>query len=264
MLARGVARVDQVPQLGPLVARIPLAELVAQRDDALLGASLLLVAPPPAEDPVETALGDGVEQGAGLQRVASAVAALAQTAVVDVVLDRGDHQAHPEALDDGVPVGQDLREVVAGVHVQQREGDGSGPEGPDRQVQHDHGVLPAGEQQHGTTALRDGFADDGDGFSLQRVELVQRAGPRRGLASDRGAHRGRRGCERCRTYDGHNGLRGGDGREMVGVDGALTGECRTRSWRSRPSAPSGGPPREGRAGCTARSRSRGSRRPAAG
>ena len=49
MLARVHARVVQVPQLGPLVARVPLAELVAEREDALLGARLLLVAPRAAD-----------------------------------------------------------------------------------------------------------------------------------------------------------------------------------------------------------------------
>ncbi|OLT53477.1 hypothetical protein BJF88_11290 [Cellulosimicrobium sp. CUA-896] len=53
MLARPVAPVVEVPQLGPLVARVPLAELVAQREHALLGARLLLVAAPAAEHGVE-------------------------------------------------------------------------------------------------------------------------------------------------------------------------------------------------------------------
>ena len=44
MLARGVPPVVQVPELGALIARVPLAELVAQRDDAFLRACLVLVA----------------------------------------------------------------------------------------------------------------------------------------------------------------------------------------------------------------------------
>ena len=56
------ARVVQVPQFGALVLRVPLAELVAEREDALLGARLFLVAPGAADAGVEAELGDGVEQ----------------------------------------------------------------------------------------------------------------------------------------------------------------------------------------------------------
>src|SRR5436309_67393 len=42
VLARAEARVVEAPELGPLVARVPLTELVAMREDALLGARLLL------------------------------------------------------------------------------------------------------------------------------------------------------------------------------------------------------------------------------
>jgi len=56
VLARAVARVEDVPQLGALVLGVPLAEVVAQADDALLGAGLLLVAATAPEDPVEAVL----------------------------------------------------------------------------------------------------------------------------------------------------------------------------------------------------------------
>ena len=62
MLARAVAAVVEVPQLGALVARVPLAELVAQGEDPLLGPGLLLVAAAAAEDGVEAVVGDRVEQ----------------------------------------------------------------------------------------------------------------------------------------------------------------------------------------------------------
>src|SRR5579871_4316185 len=45
VLSRSVAGVVEAPQLGALVARVPLPELVAQGEDALLGPRLLLVAP---------------------------------------------------------------------------------------------------------------------------------------------------------------------------------------------------------------------------
>ncbi|GGO98414.1 hypothetical protein GCM10011612_13260 [Actinomyces gaoshouyii] len=186
VLARGVPGVEQRPQLGALIARIPLPELIAQGEDALLGPSLLLVAPAPAEDAVEAVRGDRVEQWAGLQRVAGAVGALAQPAVVDVVLDGYDDEPHAGGLGGGVAVGQDLGEVVPGIDVEQREGHGPRPEGLARQVEHHHRVLAAAEQQDGAGALGDRLADDEDRLGLQRVELVERGA---GSGGRGGAHR---------------------------------------------------------------------------
>src|SRR5690606_5764824 len=53
VLALADPRVVEVPQLGALVLRVPLAEVVAEGEDPLLGPGLLLVAPGAAEDGVE-------------------------------------------------------------------------------------------------------------------------------------------------------------------------------------------------------------------
>ena len=90
VLAGQMAPVVERPELGALVARLPLAELVAHAEDALLGAGPLLVAPPAAEDGVVLAGGDRVQQRDGLEWVAGAVRSLPEPAVVDVVLHRGD------------------------------------------------------------------------------------------------------------------------------------------------------------------------------
>jgi hypothetical protein len=63
--------VVEVPQLGPLVLGIPLAEVVAEGQDALLGPRALLVAAGAAERSVEAVLADRVEQRDGLQAVTS-------------------------------------------------------------------------------------------------------------------------------------------------------------------------------------------------
>src|SRR3954447_5140804 len=61
VLALAVPAVVEVPQLGALVARVPLAELVAEAEDPLLGPGLLLVAPGPAEDGAELVLADAAK-----------------------------------------------------------------------------------------------------------------------------------------------------------------------------------------------------------
>src|SRR5665811_257853 len=94
VLAGAMPAVVEVPQLGPLVARVPGTELVTQAEDALLGPGLLLVATTSAEDGVESVARDRVEQRLRLQRVAGAVGALGQAAIVDVLLNQGYLEAH--------------------------------------------------------------------------------------------------------------------------------------------------------------------------
>src|SRR3954469_17757769 len=70
VLALADACVVEVPQLRALVLGVPAAEVVAEREDPLLRAGPLLVAPRAAERGVEAVLGDRVEQRHGLQPVA--------------------------------------------------------------------------------------------------------------------------------------------------------------------------------------------------
>src|SRR6185436_4847079 len=74
-LAGPDAAVQQRPQLGPLVLRIPLALRVAQREDALLRARPFFVAPRAAERGVEVARFEAVEQRLGLEQAAAALRA---------------------------------------------------------------------------------------------------------------------------------------------------------------------------------------------
>ena len=67
--------VVQVPQLGALVLGVPLAKLVAHGKKTLFGPGLFLVAPGAAERGVEAVLGDGIQQGTGLQLLAALVVA---------------------------------------------------------------------------------------------------------------------------------------------------------------------------------------------
>src|SRR5436190_16003782 len=91
VLARGEARVEEVPELRALVARIPLAVLVAVRKDPLLGARLFLVASRAAEKGVELEFANRVEERHGLVRVAALVGtAQLHAAGTDRVADRTD------------------------------------------------------------------------------------------------------------------------------------------------------------------------------
>ena len=116
VLALAVPAVEEVPQLGPLVLRVPLAELVAEGVHALLGPGLVLVAAAAAEDGVEAVLLDRVEERDALQPVADGLRAR--------VLGRPGRRRstpgpsrrparHAELGDPAVPVVDDLGEVVA-------------------------------------------------------------------------------------------------------------------------------------------------------
>ena len=172
MLALVVAAVVQVPQLGPLRLRVPLAELVAEAEHPLLGPRLLLVAAGAAERGVELVLADRAQQRDRLQRVARRDR-LDHAARVDVVLHLGDDQPHTGFLDELVAGLQDLVEVVAGVDMHHRERQPARPERLERQMQHDDGVLAAGEQQHRPLELRGHLPNDVDGLGLQRAQMAQ-------------------------------------------------------------------------------------------
>jgi hypothetical protein len=67
------ARVVEVPQLGPLVLRVPLPGAVAEGVDALLGAGLLFIAARAAEGRVEVVVAQRIEQRLRLQQAAAAL-----------------------------------------------------------------------------------------------------------------------------------------------------------------------------------------------
>src|SRR5690606_26050280 len=71
MLAGVHAPVVDVPQLGPLVARVPLAELIAVTEDALLCPRPFLIAPAAPDGTIDPVIGDGFQQGHGLQAIAA-------------------------------------------------------------------------------------------------------------------------------------------------------------------------------------------------
>ena len=99
------------------------AGVVAQREDALLGARAFLVAAGAAERRVEAVLGDGVEQRPRLEPVARGARPrlLDHAAGVDRRLHAGDDERLAELRDAPVAELEHLGEVVAGVDVQQRE-----------------------------------------------------------------------------------------------------------------------------------------------
>src|SRR5205085_1640367 len=101
VLALANARVVEVPELRPLRARIPLAEVVAEAEDALLRAGALLVAAGAAHRGVEAMFLDRVEKRRRLQLVARRARSrlLDDAALVDRLLDARDDEPLTELGD---------------------------------------------------------------------------------------------------------------------------------------------------------------------
>ena len=177
MLALAVAPVVDRPHLGPLVLRIPLAEFVAEREEALLGACLFLVAAGTAHHGVEVVLLDRVEQRRGLQAIArrTRCRVFDNATAVDRLLHRRDDEVDVEPLDRGVAELEDLGKVVAGVDVHDGEGQLRGPERLLGDVQHHDAVLAAREQQDRPLEFGRDFAQAG-ASTLLRARRDARSG----------------------------------------------------------------------------------------
>ena len=187
VLALADPAVVQAPELGALVARIPRSERVAMAEDPLLGARLLLVAPAAPEQRVEAMLRDRVEQRHGLEPVARRIRSgfLADASRRDRVLDRRDDESLADLCHAPVAELQDRREVVAGVHVQDRERESPRPKRLLGEAEQHQRVLAPREEERGP--LEDGrrFAKDVDRLCLEDRQVVDR-GPARNRHGKRG------------------------------------------------------------------------------
>src|SRR3954453_18187270 len=175
VLALADAPVVDAPQLGPLAARIPLAEVVAEAEDPLLRAGAVLVAAGGAERGVEAVPLDRVEQRRGLQAVARRAwpGLLDHAPAVDRLLHRRDDQPLAELGDTAVAELEDLGEVVARVHVHERERERRRAECLLGEAQQHDRVLPAAEEQHGLGQLGGDLAHDVYRLGLEDLEMRQ-------------------------------------------------------------------------------------------
>ena len=126
-----------------------------------------------SEDSVELFDLDSVEERLRLQLVPSAIGTFAQTAIVDVVLNRRDPQIEAEPFDGSVAKFEHFREVVARVDVQYREGDLARPESLGCEVQHHDRVFAAREQQPRAIEFTDHFTNDVDRFGLEPTQVAE-------------------------------------------------------------------------------------------
>ena len=169
------AAIVDVPELGALVLRVPLVAGIAEAEDALLRAALLLVAARAAECCVVAAFRERLLQGLGLHDVRVALCA---------VLERVDLVAHAfevdlldelraDVLRELVPEGDHLLELERRVDVQERERDRRRIERLLRKSQHHAAVLADRVEHHRVLELGCDLSNDLDALVLELLEMCQ-------------------------------------------------------------------------------------------
>ena len=156
---------------------------------------------------------DRVEQRDGLQLVAAGVVAFffLHTTIVDGLLHEADGQRRADLLHEPVAVFHGLREIVAGVHVKQREGQLRRIERFACEPGHDDGILAAGKQKRGLLELRSGFAQDVNGLGFE--ELKMRDGGHDWERKPSGTVERRQGREGVKTLTANAQELAGDGQQ---------------------------------------------------
>ena len=173
--ARRDAGVVDLPHLRPLVLRVPGVLGVAEGEDALLGARLLLVAARAAEGRVEAVFVERLAQRHGLHDVGVGVRAVVERvdAVAHAVLVDVDQQVEAELLRHLVAERDHLAELPGRVDMQERERRLGGIERLHRQMQQHRGILADRIEHDRLGEVRRNLAEDVDRLGLQPLEVRQ-------------------------------------------------------------------------------------------
>ena len=187
------AAVVEVPQLGALILRVPLSGGVTEGVDALFGAGFFFVAARTAEGCVEAIVREAVEERLRLQQTAAAFGV--ENDGVCACCERRFVAPHQQLRADGarhlIAKRNHLFELVAGVDVQQREGNFAGEEGLLGEPQHDGGVFADRIEHDRIFELGGDLAQDVDALGLQQLQVAEAGG--------------RSGCYRLRYGFAENG-----------------------------------------------------------
>src|SRR6266853_1843777 len=144
VLALRHAGVVKTPQLRALVLRVPLAEFVAERKHAFLGARLFLVSAGPADRGIETELGDRLQQRYRLRGIPAFVGpAKPHRSAAHRILERAHDDPLAELRCTRVAERDYLREIMPGVDVHERKWKLRGAEGFLGQAQQHDRILAA-------------------------------------------------------------------------------------------------------------------------
>src|SRR5206468_4212584 len=155
------------------VLRIPLAELVAEGEHALLGARLFLVAACSADGSVETEFRNGLQQRYRLRGVPAFIeAAQLDRAAADRILDRAHDKPLTELGNAGVSKRDHLRKIVPGVDMHERKRKPCRTERLFRQAQQYKRILAAGKKRYGVGAFAGDLSQDENRLRFEPVQMA--------------------------------------------------------------------------------------------
>src|SRR5690606_31921567 len=159
MFSFKVFAVEEVPQFGALVFWIPFAEIVAVGEKAFFGTCFFFIAASPADGAIDFMFFDSVEEGGDLKGIAGGIFSsfFCNASVVDRFLYRSYEELYAEVFYELIAESDSFREIVTGVHMQQRKRNFTGIEGFFCQVSNQDGVFSTGKQDNRVLELRPNF-----------------------------------------------------------------------------------------------------------
>ena len=168
--------VEGAPQLRPLALRIPAMRFVAEREDALLGARFLLLAPSTGDGGVKRMPLQSLAQGLRFHHVGEKRAAVGRG--VDgfphaLLVDMHD-QLESQAIRRPVAKSDHLAKFPRRIDVHQWEGRLGRIEGLHRQVQEHGGILADGIEHHRRAELGHGFPQNIYALALELLQMARR------------------------------------------------------------------------------------------
>ena len=168
------AGVENIPEFRALIARVPLAPLIAEGEDAFLSAGPFFIAARATDGGVETAVAQAIEEGGGFKAATAALGAPDER--IGTFVERGavgmDNEIETEFGGVAVAEVDHFLELVGSIDVQEGEGNGAGIEGFLGEAQEDGGIFADGIEQHGSLAFGDDFAHDVNAFRFELLEVT--------------------------------------------------------------------------------------------
>ena len=153
----------------------------AEGEHALLSATCLFVAPPPAERGIKSMFVESLPQRLRLHdvRVDGRTEAEGIDASLKAVLIDVNENFDVSAFGDLLSKLVHFAELPRGIHMQERERNSRRPERLPRQMEKNGRVLPHGVEKHGPSKLCRGFAKDVDRLGLEQIQVGETADWRR-------------------------------------------------------------------------------------
>ena len=162
-----------VPQLWPLILRIPLVPAVSEGVDTLLGPRLLLIPPCPTEGRVILPLIEGLPKGLRLHNVGIDAGAVIKgvDTLLHTLLVGMHYQIESVLLAKAVAEGDHVPELPGRINMKEREGRLGRIKRLEREMDKNRRVLPDGIEHHRVIEFRHHLTDDVDRFSLKLFEV---------------------------------------------------------------------------------------------